>query len=260
MKKTQNKTNYFFVDESGDPTFYDRYGNLILGKEGVSKTLILGFIKTNNPKFIRKSLWKLKEKIKEDHYLQGIPSIKKTLTAFHAKDDCPEVRERVFRLILDLNFSAEVFVARKIPQIFNKRHHRNEEEFYDDLISKLFENKLHLTKNNEIYFAVRGSRPRQLPLEQAIKKAIKNFEDKRKIKINSNFKIYPQTPSGEPCLQVIDYINWAVHRAFEKKEDRFLKFIEKKIVYLVDIYDTKNYPKNFYNKNNKFSLNKISPL
>ncbi len=26
--------NYFFVDESGDPTFFDRNGKLIVGKEG----------------------------------------------------------------------------------------------------------------------------------------------------------------------------------------------------------------------------------
>ncbi len=129
MKKTQLKTNYFFVDESGDSTFYDRYGNLILGKESVSKVLILGFIKTENPRPIRQALLSLQQEIGKDKYLLGIPSIKKSLIAFHAKDDCPEVRERVFRLILNLNFTAEIFVARKIPQIFNKRHHRNENAF-----------------------------------------------------------------------------------------------------------------------------------
>ncbi len=28
---------YFFVDESGDPTFYDKRGNLIVGEQGCSK-------------------------------------------------------------------------------------------------------------------------------------------------------------------------------------------------------------------------------
>ena len=31
MKTPQEGTNWFFVDESGDPTFYDRRGNLIVG-------------------------------------------------------------------------------------------------------------------------------------------------------------------------------------------------------------------------------------
>lgn len=260
MKKTQDYTNYFFVDESGDPTFYDRHGNLIVGKQGVSPILIVGFIKTKDSESIRFKLLKLRKQIASDTYLQGIPSLRKTLTAFHAKDDCPEVREKVFKTKVNFSFTAELFVARKIQNIFNKRHHRNENEFYDDLISKLFETKLHLAKNNKIYFAVRGSKTRQIPLEQAIQKAKDNFEEKWNKKIDTTVNIYPQSPSGEPCLQVIDYINWAIQRAFIKKEMRFYQFVEKKIKYLVDIYDTDRYPKNFYSKKNKFDISKISPL
>ena len=54
--------------------------------------------------------------------------------------------------------------------------------------------------------------------------------------------------------------NWAVQRAFERGEDRYLKFVEEKISFLVDIYDFKKYPKNFYSRGNKFDLTKISPL
>jgi hypothetical protein len=260
MKRPKDKINYFFVDESGDPVFYDRFGNLILGKSGVSKTLILGFIQTDDPSNIRKALSRLRDEIENDEYLKDIPSLKKTLVAFHAKDDCPEVRERVFKLIKKLYFTAEIIVARKIPQIFNKRHKRNENNFYDDLIKKLFQNKLHLSKMNKIYFAVRGNKTRQKPIEEAIQRSIDSFEQRWRTKVESVFKIQPQTPSGEPCLQVIDYINWAVQRAFEKKEERFFKFIEEKIVFLVDIYDINRYPKNFYSQKNKFDLKKISPL
>lgn len=69
-----------------------------------------------------------------------------------------------------------------------------------------------------------------------------------------------KSPRGEPCLQIVDYMNWAVQRAFVKNEDRYLRFIGEKIGFLVDIYDFKKYPNNFYNKKNKFDLKKISPL
>jgi hypothetical protein len=232
MKRPRDKINYFFVDESGDPVFYDRFGNLILGKSGVSKTLILGFIQTDDPSNIRKALNRLRDEIENDEYLKDIPSLKKTLVAFHAKDDCPEVRERVFKLIKKLNFKAEIIVARKIPQIFNKRHKRNENNFYEDLIEKLFQNKLHLSKMNKIYFAVRGNKTRQKPIEEAIQRSIDSFEQRWRIKVETILKIQPQTPSGEPCLQVIDYINWAVQRAFEKKEERFLNLLKKKSFFL----------------------------
>lgn len=183
MQKAQDSTSYFFVDESGDPTFYDRHGNLVIGTEGTSKILILGFIHTRNPKAIRQSLQNLQQVITQDKYLEGIPSLQKTLISFHAKDDSPEIREKVFKAIVNLDFTAELFVGRKIQNIFNARHHRNENEFYNDLISKLFENKLHLAKHNEIFFAVRGSKTRQIPLEHAIQKAISTFEGKWKKKV-----------------------------------------------------------------------------
>lgn len=260
MKKTIDKITYYFVDESGDPTFYDRAGNLIIGKEGVSKILILGFIRTDDPQAIRQTLLKLNQEIKQDKYLRGIPSLEKSIVAFHAKDDCSEVRERVFRLMVNLDFSAEIIVARKIQNIFNVRHHRNENEFYDDLISKLFQNKLHLSKVNKIYFAVRGNKTRQIPLQNAISKSISHFEIKWNTKINSQIDIQAQMPSGEPCLQIIDYINWAIQRMFIKKDVRFYEFIKGKIKYIADIYDAAKYPKNFYNSKNLFDINKISPL
>jgi len=260
MKKQQEKVTHFFVDESGDPTFYNKRGKLVVGDPGVSKTLILGFIKTEDPKSIRQALTKLRDQIAKDSYLQDIPSLQKSLISFHAKDDAPEIRQAVYKAIVGLDFSAELIVARKIENIFNKTHDRKESKFYDDLITKLFENKLHTSSQNEVYFAVRGSRLRQKPLEDAITKAIQNFEKKWAVKVNSKINIYPQRPSGEPCLQVTDYVNWAVQRAYAKNDMRFYKFIEDKVSYLVDIYDTDKYPKNFYNRRNKFDLTKISPL
>jgi len=47
---------YYFVDEAGDPTFYNKYGNNIVGlANGSSKILLLGFIRTDKPFLLRKS-------------------------------------------------------------------------------------------------------------------------------------------------------------------------------------------------------------
>jgi len=235
MRKHDNQKVYFFVDESGDPIFYNKRGKFIVGQTGCSKVLMIGLIKTVHP------------------------ALKKSLLSFHAKDDCPEIREKIFRTIVDLDFRAEFIVARKKEEVFIKRHHKNMQNFYDDLITKLFENKLHKS-NNIIYFAQRGDRKRQEPLENAILKAKLKFEKKWNRKINTDYEIYVQTPVGESCLQVIDYMNWAVQRAFIKRDDRFLNFVMSKIDFLVDIYDFNKYPKNFYNKRNRFNVNKTSPL
>ena len=260
MKGKKNKTTYFYIDEAGDPIFYNRKGDLIVGNEGCSKILLIGFVRTQDPKHIREALLSLKRELSKDKYLKNIPSIKKSLRAFHAKDDCQEVRQAVYKMILKLNFKAEFIVARKIESIFKKRHKSKENIFYDDLLAKLFENKLHISTINKIYYSVRGNRIRQEPISSAIQTAILTFEKKWKKKVNSQIDTQAQTLSGEPCLQVIDYMSWAVQRAFIKKEMRYFDFVGDKISYLVDLYDFDKYPKNFYHSRNQFDINKISPL
>ena len=252
--------NYFFVDESGDTIFYDRKGNWIVGNEnGSSKILLMGFIRTAEPEFLRKKLNELRAVLINDDYLKDIPSMEKTAVAFHAKDDCPEVRYHVFKLLKDLPFSCNIVVARKSEKIFNK-FNGNTQELYDSLITHLFKNILQLSNNNYIYIATRGSRKRQAPLEDAIHNALLYTEAKLQHPINSSQKILPQTPSGESCLQIIDYCNWAIQRAFIKSDMRYYNYLKEKFGLIVDLYDFKDGWKNFYNKKNPFDINKISPL
>ncbi len=132
--------------------------------------------------------------------------------------------------------------------------------FYDDLVTKLFQNQLHTAYENLIYFAVRGNRVRQQPFEEAIRTAVFSFEEKKKIKIDTEIKIFPQRPVGEPCLQVVDYMLWAVQRAYNQNDMRYVNFVKEKISLIVDIYDFDKYPNNYYNKRNTFDIKKISPL
>ena len=54
MEKPHPGSTHFFVDESGDPVFYDRTGNLIVGQPGCSPILLLGL-----EEFVRRKKWPL---------------------------------------------------------------------------------------------------------------------------------------------------------------------------------------------------------
>lgn len=260
MKENIYNNTYFFVDESGDTTFYNRNGKWIVGSHnGSSKILLMGFIRTNEPDFLRRKLNELKKDILSDSYLKDIPSIKKTKISFHAKDDCPEVRYKVFTLLKDLPFSCNIIVARKTEKVF-KKFSGNTQELYDSLITHLFKNVLQLSNNNYIYIATRGSKKRQIPLEEAIHNSILYTESKLNHKLDSTQRILPQTPSGEVCLQIVDYCNWAIQRAFTQNDTRYYNFLKEKFRLIVDLYDYKPNWKNFYNKQNPFDIKKISPL
>ena len=179
MKDPTKGANYFFVDEAGDPTFYDKHGNLIVGQEGCSPILILGFIETTDPAPIRRALAELHRGIAADEYLKDVPSIAKTNVAFHAKDDVAEVRQAVFKCLRALEFKAQFVVARKIERVFRNTFHSSEDKFYDRLVTQLFENVLHRYTSNWIYISKRGSATRQEPLESAVRAGVAHFEENR---------------------------------------------------------------------------------
>ena len=260
MKIPADITTYYFVDESGDPVFYDKYRRLIVGKEGCSRIFMVGYISTNDPVALRNALSQLRASIITDTYYQGIPSLEKTKRAFHAKDDIPEIREKVYRLIATLDFKAQFIVGRKIEKIFVTKHKSSTRMFYDDLVSKLFQNKLHTSLHNVIYISKRDNHTRQEPLQKAIDTAKAGFEKKWKTQVEVDTKILVQQPTDEPCLQIVDYMNWAIYRAFVRGEDRYYRLVADKVSYLVDLYDSAKYPHTFYSKSNPFEIQKMSPM
>ena len=102
MQKPKLGQSYFFVDESGDPVFYEAGGKFIAGVGGCSPILILGYIETQNPHAMRQAVLKLHGEVVADPYLKKFASMAKTERMFHAKDDGPVVRYLVYKLISTL--------------------------------------------------------------------------------------------------------------------------------------------------------------
>jgi hypothetical protein len=199
MKKIIRGKKFFFVDESGYPTFYDKKGNLIVGQKGCSSLLIMGLVELEDPISARHAILDLKNDLIKDPYFKEFPSIQRTRIAFHAKDDLPEIRYAFFKLLTGIDFQAHFVVARKIERVFHNSFHSKENGFYDHLITLLFQGKLHTHAENIIYFAKRGSRNRQAPIEAAIQCSVQQFEAKWNTTVNSKISVQAQSPVGEPC-------------------------------------------------------------
>ena len=258
-KDKKTKVRYFFVDESGDPVFYNKKKKLIIEKAGVAPILMIGYIRTNHPEILRKELSNLRKKFIDSGFYDEYPSFKKTKIAFHAKDDVPEIRKEVFDLISKLNFMAMIVVARKKESIFEKRHKKNTNKFYFDIVQKLFKESLHKSKKNVIYFSRKDNKTRQKLFDDAIELAKLTFSNENDIEVNSHIEVLIQTPSDETCLQIIDYVNWAIYRAYTKGEMRYFNIIKDKIALIHDIYDYKAEDR-WYTKKNCFDVSKITPL
>jgi hypothetical protein len=265
MQQADLKPCWFFVDEAGDPNFYaKRSKRLIVGEEGCSRTLILGFVRAADPQQLRSKLSDVRVEIAGSKYLRDIPSISKSLAQFHAKDDCAEVRKMVFEVIERMDFAAQFIVARKREHIFQNKYDGKCSAFYDDLIRMLFRGQLHLATENHIVFARRGNRARQHQLRSAVELSIRDFERNYHNSDETTVNVNTSQPAQEPVLQVIDYMNWAVQRAFERSEMRYFEFLRGKIEKVWDVYDIHKLQSNgnvvYDRKRNPFDIRKASPL
>ena len=265
MKEAEDKQRWYFVDECGSPHFYEkRTKRLIVGEEGCSLTFGVGFLRTYDPQQIRAKLAEVRMAVAQDRYLKDIPSTKKSAVAFHAKDDCPEVRKMVFEALEKMDFGAQVVVARKTESIFVNKHGGSQDRFYDAMVKHLFGRQLHLSIHNHITFARRGNKARQHALRTAVDAAACEFKSRHKLERTTELHIETSQPVQESVLQATDYVVWAVQRAFEKGEMRYFEYLREKIELVWDIYDTEKLKKKgqivYDRQKNPFHTEKISEI
>jgi len=257
-----------FLDEAGDTTFFGKGRAPMLGRDGVSLSFGLGMVKFAAPVAeAREHVVNLCRSVESDAYLNRIPSVVKRVQSggffFHAKDDSPEVRERLFKWILQTECSLEMVVGRKIPALFAKKHNGNESEFYADLLSHLLKNKLKVGRRHVINIAERGKSTRNHVLELAMQKATERVaRTQDAAAISSEIVFNMQTPRTEPLLSVPDYLAWTVQRVFERGETRHYDFVRERISLVVDLYDAEKYDgnRNHYTPGRPLaSENKLGP-
>lgn len=247
MSEQAQKT--YFVDEAGDPVLFDAKGKVIVGQEGCSKFFIMGFLDVSDPALLDNELRHLHSDMLADPYLKKIPSMqpeqRKTAIAFHAKDDLPEVRREVFKLLVkhDLRFFAEVQDKRaKARWVQNTNrtsqvYHYTHNSLYDGIVSSLFKNHLHKNESYCVVFAKRGLSDRTKALGEALQQARIRFRKKWGIEGKGTIEVALSTPPQSPGLQAVDYFLWALQRCYERREDRYLEFVWSKVHLVHDISD-----------------------
>lgn len=259
----------YFVDEAGDLAFFDKKKRIIVGNEGCSNFFMVGMAEIPSLEIVEEKLSQLRGELLSDAYFRGVPSMqpeaRKTAICFHAKDDLPEVRREVFKLLQTIEAKVIVAVRRKrimaeqFETAFRKSGQKfNENDIYDDLISRIFKGKLHKADACFVTFARRGKSDRREALFQALEKAKRSFESQWGEKQHPPLTIDSVYPSEIAGLQVIDYYLWAVQRMFEREEDRYFQLLAPRFKLIMDLDDTRNklYGE-WYNERNVCRVEKI---
>ena len=272
MNDAPPETRHYFVDEAGDLTFFNRRGQIIVGRPGVSRFFMVAVAHLPDPVAAGRRLSQLRADLLADPYFNNVPSMRiearKTAKCFHAKDDLPEVRREVFKLLPKLGVSVQVAVRRKVQlaqaaRLMYRASGRRmpEHDIYDDLVKRLFKNLLHKADQNRIVFARRGKSLRQDALERAIQKARRNFESSFGISGERPTSLRSNYPSESAGLQVVDYYLWALQRIYERGEDRFFRSLAGDYRLVMDLDDKRNKPYGeWYSDHNPLELQKIAPV
>jgi len=266
----QSDICHYFVDEAGDGTLFNKKKQVVVGQEGCSRYFALGVLEVENPKVFHDALEVLRTELQADPYLAKVPSMqpeqRKTAEAFHAKDDCVEVRREVYRLLMEheLKFFA---VVRDKQTIVDKvrdhnkttpsyRYHPN--QLYDRCVSRLFKERLHKEDSYVIQFSRRGNRSRTEALQNAIEQARTNLRKSWDIEATSPIEIVAAKPAEAGGLQAVDYFLWALQRLYVRGEDRYWEYVADKASLVHDVDDIReNGYGAYYTKKNPLKKEKL---
>ncbi len=268
----QKKIRYYYVDESGDLTLYNKKGQIIIGKPGVSKVFMIGVVRLKDPILAKQKLEDLRTSLLLDARFKDIPSMqpeaKKTALLFHAKNDHPEVRQEVFKILPTLGAKVQIVVRRKLEladmakflKEFDEEKLQNG-EIYDELVTSLFTNMLHQADENKIIFARLKEAERREALAKAIREAKNRFEKQWKKGHDKPTTIDVKESSQEIGLQVIDYYLWALQRLYQKNDDSFFTPLCQDYSLILDLDDKRKYRSGrWYCKRDPLTLEKLKPL
>lgn len=264
VSETAPASRHYFVDEAGDPVLFDARGRALPGEEGCSRHFILGVLEVADPVALGTELGTLRAELLADPYFRDVPSMqperRKTAWMFHAKDDVPEVRREVFRVLTRhrLQFFAVVRDKRSVLNYVRQRNRQDEgyryhpNDLYDTMVARLFKNRLHLTPEVHVCFAERGKSDRTAALGRALETARKRFETQWQRSNAAVIRARQSLPRHEVPLQATDYFLWALQRHFERGESRYIDMLwpQVGVVHAVDetaaapygVYYTKKKP------------------
>jgi len=186
------------------------------------------------------------------------PHRNKTALLFHAKDDLPEVRIKVFDLLRSFGSAIQfhavvcdklsVLKEEKMKRVEIHNYRYNPDHLYDRLTRSLF-GKFHQMANRyQLWIAKRGTKGRNAALLQALENAEGDFE--RTFGFSRGgiaaWTLSISNPKTTVCLQAVDYFLWALQRFYEPRlhpitgeltrQDRFLNALWAQVIEIHDLH------------------------
>lgn len=262
IKNSAPETCHLFVDEAGVPEIFDSKGRTIVGTDGCSRFFMLGMLEADEPEPLAIALTNLRNQMLADPYFKTAqsfrPEKKKTALLFHAKDDLPDVRVKVFDLLRSfgkaLHFRAvicdkHIILAREqARRAGSPGYMYSPDALYDELARALFGRFTRMADKYDLRIAKRGNKTRNAALRTALEHAEQDFANRFGFSRGGadNWHVTVTNPKETVCLQAADYFLWALQRFYEPRvspetkeithEDRYLNAMLPQVSQIYDMH------------------------
>lgn len=193
-----NKTNYFYIDESG-------------GINNDSKIFVHGCIKTDSPETISSALLKLKEELTDSlYYSEFSKRIKEE--GFHATENNIDMRADVYKLLPLLDYRSYYVIINKETNYFKElKNNLEEHEIYSKSLRQLLRDRIIGNKEAKNIFIFETIKISNKPLKLILSEFFSEFETA----YNCEYRIVGKE---EENMGVIDYLNFIFNHILSEEK------------------------------------------
>lgn len=199
---------HLFVDESGNLDF-ER-------KRGATKYFVLGSIVLEDCS-VGNTLLELRRELA----IEGLDFTRE----FHATDDSPMVRHRVFKALMHHDFRVDATIFEKSKVAWSLQG--DIDQFYMETWRIHARNVAPqvVTENDDMFVAVSQFqlKAKRKQIHRAIDEVCSEIVHCRA------FRTAFWPASIDPCLQIADYCSWAIFRKWEHGDDTYCRLFEDRI-------------------------------
>ena len=162
------------------------------------------------------------------------------MDSFHATKDYPEVRNRFYQFINNLDIEIHVIVAEKLA--CSKSLQKNPSTLYGILAGLALQGICHQAEKTEIIFSRKDSKYKiQEKLQLEVERIRLQFWSER-LKNEQYILKYQHNPHyTHGGLQVADYIAYAVFKLFEKNDPSLYNLVKNKIRHIHHFTQKRHY-------------------
>lgn len=195
------KTNYFYIDESGNIN-------------NNSNIFIHGCIKTDSPQTITNAMLKLKTDIQSSIYYEEMKK-KIMKQGFHATENNMDVRAEVYKILPLLDYRAYFVITNKETTFFReKMKNMDESDFFAYSLRKLLKDRIEAHRNDKNIFFFETIELKKNSLNKILKDFFSSYD-----KIDCEFYIVGK--EEEENLAIVDYLNFLFYHMFSNDEIKF---------------------------------------